>query len=428
MPLPPFLVGLVAGPIAGYAVVRDLNKDKLNERLTNELSEWRKFCEQLVPGRPDKAPGPDRPSISRRKSAVSTSSPRLEIQNETGELALSISEIADPRPQRWTSVNDSDKDSVSRLNPLLSAAPLAAIGGNIATTKYMVVQCTGVLTKAAGGEGFRAIVRDGKTIVEQARLFSPEQLTRIVTVGAVWQIASIVVGQKHLHDINEKLQAIGRKVEEVHKFQKNERTSKILACRKYFQQIYEDIKQETLSINSQIIVESQCVKIQGIEEHLCLEVEGVVRKVPENKFGEDFDQMLQKWAENMRELMICIETRLVGYQLMAIGSEDPNWVDNRLDGVWRDIERVENNISLLINHIIETLSKEASFWSNLGKVEQSLAVLQDLQIPDHIGKSLNHTRMEVGVAQSIVEQRKAPQEILLKVNGGQIEGFSVVEN
>ncbi len=427
MPLPPVLLVGVAGGV-GYAVLRRINKDKLNERLTNELREWRKFREQLVPGRSDKAPGPDRASVFRKNSAVSTSSPRLEIQNETGELALSISEIADPRPQRWTSVNESDNDSISRLNPLLSAVPLAAIGENIATTKYMVVQCTGALTKAVDGEGLRAIVRDGKKILEQARLFSPEQLTRIVTVGAVWQIASIVVAQKHLHDINEKLQVIGRKVEEIHKFQKNERISKILTCRKYFQQIYEDIKQENLSTNTQISIELQCVKMQEIEEQLCLEMEGIAREVSENQFGEDFDEMLQNWAENMQELMVCIETRIVGYRLMAIGSEDPNFVDNRLGGVWRDIERIENDINLLTNHIIETLSKEASFWSNLGKVEQSLSVLQDMQIPDNIGKSLNHARTEVGVAQSIVEQRKAPQEILLKVNGGQIEGFSVVEN
>lgn len=427
MPLPLILVGVGAGVSLLYSAYRDINKDELNERMATELSEWRKFCEQLVSSRSDKAASSASASTLRRHSVAQASSSSLEIQNEYGETALSISEIDDPRPRRWKNMHDSEKNSISRLNPLLSTVPLAAIAGNVATTRYMVVQCTGTLRKAADGEGFRAIVRDGKKIVEQARLFSPEQLTRIVTVGAVWQIASIAVAQKHLHDINEKLQVIGRKVEEIHTFQKNERTSKILACRKYFQQIYEDIRQDNLSINSQIGIESQCVKMQEIEEHLCLEVEGMAQEIVENQFGEDLDNVLQKWAENMRELMICIETRILGYQLMAIGSEDPNLVDNRLGRIRDDIERVKDNVRGLANYVVKILSEDASFWDNLGKVERSLEVLQELRIPEKIGSSLDRVGEEVAVARNIVEQRKAPQEVMLKINGGKIEGFAVAE-
>ncbi len=428
MPLPLIFVGGAVGAAIAYAAIRDTNKDKLNESLVKELVEWRKFCAQLMSSRSDKTASSAGKSHIHTGSSLQASSSSLEIQNEDGGIILSISEINDPKPESWKSVHESGKSSISRLNPLLSAVPLAAIGGNVATTKYMVVQCAGVLTKVADGEGFRAIVRDGKKIVEQARLFSPEQLTRIVTVGAVWQIASIAVAQKHMHDINEKLQIIDRKIGEIQKFQENERTSKILACRKYFQQIYEDIKQENLSTNSQIGIEFQCQKMQEIEEHLRLEIKAKIDEIMGNKFGDEFDRILKQWMKNMLELMVCIETRILGYQLMAIGGQDPNSVDNRLGGIRQEIARVEDDVSLLANHIVETVSEEASFWGNLGKVEQSLALLQSLGIPDKIGSSLDHVGEEVAIARSIVQQRQAPQEIVLKVNEGKIEGFSIAES
>lgn len=414
-----------------YVTSRKEHKDELNERLEKERREWRQFNAELVSSQTDKAASLDSEPIFHRNSAAQTpqtSPSSLEIQNENGEMALSISEIMDPRPRRWTTVDESEKNPISRLNSLLSAVPLAAISGDVSTTKYMVVQCTGVLTKAKNGEWFTPLVHGKKGIVEQAKLFSPEQLTRIVTVGALWQIASIAMAQKHLHDINEKLQMIDRKVEEIHTYQKNERKSKISACRKYFQQIYDDIKQGYLSNDSQNVIENQCVELMGFEGHLRDQAKEAEIKMTKSQLGKDFDEMLQQWVEKMREWFICIETRLLGYQLMVIMGADAIFLDNRVDEIRRDMESRKSEVILFSDYIVETLVKKASFWGNLDEVEQSLAVLQDLQIPDTIGKSFDHAREEVSVARSIVEQRKTPQEILLKVNGGQIEGYSVVEN
>ena len=266
-----------------------------------------------------------------------------------------------------------------------------------------------------------------KGIKEHARLFDPTQLSGIIGIGTLWQIASIVVAQKHLHDISEKLQVISRRIEDIHAFQKDHRRSIILGCRKYFEQAYADIKFGRISSSLQSAIEAQCVELMKVEEHLRLDLRKNADAVKRSELGKKFNELLPNWIDDMRILFVCIETRLLGYQLMAIGSEDADAMDNRLDGIRHDIEGLQKSAILFSRHIDDVLSKEVSFWENISRVEESLDMLKELQPRKELGKSFEHADEEVGLAQNIIEQRKAPQEILLKVNGGKIEGFSVAE-
>jgi hypothetical protein len=66
----------------------------------------------------------------------------------------------------------------------------------------MEVVINGDLVRAADGHGFRAIAMGAKGVREHARLFEVKNLQNVVNAAAVWQIASVLVAQKHLADIS----------------------------------------------------------------------------------------------------------------------------------------------------------------------------------------------------------------------------------
>lgn len=108
------------------------------------------------------------------------------------------------------------------------AAPSLLTQAKVASSSIMEVVVNGNLVKAADGNGYRAFVRgaDGK-IIENAKLHKPESLSNLVNTAAVWQIASVVVAQKHLADISQKLDELKDGIDKIQEFQQTERKSTI---------------------------------------------------------------------------------------------------------------------------------------------------------------------------------------------------------
>ena len=406
-----------------YAAHRDSNKDEVNDKREMEREAWRLWRRKITSlsaSQNSTDPRTFRSSRIHRDPSISSS---LEIQNDDGKTAMSISEISDPNPKIWVNVDESVGNPISRLNPLLSAVPLAVVGGDAATTRYMRVELAGNLTRAADGGGYRALKVGGGGIEKHARLFSPNQLRGLVTVAALWQIASVAVAQKHLHDISKKLETINRQIEQMSKHLKDDRISKVLGCRKYFAERLNDIECGIIMPDrSKTVIENQCMEILKVEEHLRIDLKREINK--EMNLGESFNEQVRDVVQLTQQLLICIETRLLGYNLMA---EDGSFVDNRLNEARRDMTCLKEQLACFADYMFDTLSEEASFWGNIGKYEEALALLEDLEPREKFEESFGHVCNEIEVAQNILEQRKAPQEILLKVNGGNIDGFAVEE-
>ena len=81
----------------------------------------------------------------------------------------------------------------------------------IANKHIMEVVIHGDLAKAADGNGLRAFLRaTNGGITEHARLYHADSLSKLVNAAAVWQI--VPFAQKHLADINKKLEALQNSV------------------------------------------------------------------------------------------------------------------------------------------------------------------------------------------------------------------------
>lgn len=221
---------------------------------------------------------------------------------------------------------------ISNLASLAAQAmPTFMIGKELANKSIMEVVINGNLSKAADGNGLRAFSRaaDGK-FTEHARLFEVDSLSKIVNVAAIWQIASIVVAQKHLADISEKLDKIQKGVDQIHNFQQTERKTKIEAA-------FENIKKHATLLKNMTALEKEeysATAIPLLSEisekeltqvylHLKRDIQEIGFKKVEHKetFGsKDIEKDIRIKGDTLKELIslafTCLGLQLTAYQII----------------------------------------------------------------------------------------------------------------
>lgn len=114
----------------------------------------------------------------------------------------------------------------SLVESLVQVAPSVGTAAMINSSKLMEVVINGELLAASDGNGLRAIAKAGKGF-EHARLYEPSNLQNMANAAAIWQIASVVVAQKHLADISATLKRVESKVESIQCFHEEKRFSDI---------------------------------------------------------------------------------------------------------------------------------------------------------------------------------------------------------
>ena len=134
-------------------------------------------------------------------------------------------------------IDRNDSAAVDRLAPILQAIPGLGAAIQINGSEYLRVVVNGPLAKAADNDGLRGWVHDGKRFTEQARFYEDPKLQNIVNSAAIFNVASAVVAQKHLADINERLEVIEQGVAAIHNFLKDARFAAISGAVLYLRQI-----------------------------------------------------------------------------------------------------------------------------------------------------------------------------------------------
>lgn len=120
----------------------------------------------------------------------------------------------------------------SLIEPLLQAAPSVGTAAMANSGKLMEVVINGQMLAASDGNGLRAIAKAGKGF-EHAKLYEPNNLQNVANAAAIWQIASVVVAQKHLADISASLKRVESKVEGVQSMLEEERFAVIRSAMNY---------------------------------------------------------------------------------------------------------------------------------------------------------------------------------------------------
>lgn len=141
-----------------------------------------------------------------------------------------------------------DRSNLGQLSALLQAVPSVLAAGELAQGKYMKVVIDGTLAAAKNGDGLRAwTLNSNGQIAQHAKLFDTTRISNLVNAAALFQVASVIVAQKHLADISKKLDDIKQGVNRIQAFQQDERKSVITGALRYFDQVAYAVLQGEMS-------------------------------------------------------------------------------------------------------------------------------------------------------------------------------------
>ncbi|WP_060509407.1 hypothetical protein [Pseudomonas sp. NBRC 111124] len=199
-------------------------------------------------------------------AAATPASSELVVQNGRGEALLKLNTLQRPPAGEHRPI---PTDQISALSPLLSNIPGLAALGELSQGNYVVCSLPfETLTKNANNDGsVRAFVRTGGKISEQASLSLPEELQNVLLSGAVWNAVSSAVGQKHLHDINEKLNAIKRQLDSVLRELDEARWETLAGMVDYTQDLLDHYAQDGISHYAVQTLESQHSQISTLRTY-----------------------------------------------------------------------------------------------------------------------------------------------------------------
>ncbi|EFQ61233.1 hypothetical protein PFWH6_5048 [Pseudomonas fluorescens WH6] len=189
----------------------------------------------------------------------------LVVQNGQGETLLKLNVLQRPPAGVHRAL---PTDQINALSPLLANLPGLAALGEVSRGNYVVCSLPfETLTKNANNDGsVRAFVRTGSKISEQASLSLPEDLQNVLLSGAVWNAVSSAVGQKHLHDINEKLNAIKRQLDSVLHELDEARWESLAGMVDYTQDLLDHYAQDGISHYAVQPLESQHSQITALRQ------------------------------------------------------------------------------------------------------------------------------------------------------------------
>jgi uncharacterized protein YaaW (UPF0174 family) len=266
-------------------------------------------------------------SVALALAANSHDDAELMIGAASGLPMLSVTPLARVHEADQLRPLDLGVGGIDRFAPLIQAIPSFAVGGEVAAHRYLKVIVNGPLSPAADGNGLRGFVRgpDGK-FAEHGRFFEDDRLKNLVSGAAIFQIASIVVAQKHLADISRKLGEIQVGVARVEAFQRNERKSGINGTLHYLEQITPVVLAGNLSSSIRDELEASERTLCAVQDHILTDLNAIITDVetlkdPDTLGTNGLTKALQKRQADFEDLAeqwkLCLAARFIACRLVC---------------------------------------------------------------------------------------------------------------
>lgn len=189
-------------------------------------------------------------------------------------------------------------------------------------------------------------------------------LSDLVTGGAILNIASAVLGQMHLANINKELAYIKTEICSIAEFQKNERLSILSGSIHYFEQISQSVISGDLSFEIIIAIENQEAELLRVQEHLMRDIinekntlERLEDKewIGQNDYINALSQKLERIETLSEEFLLCLRARSCGLQLLQAFPDRDIRKENRKN----DIKKSLNSLMKELKYLIEIYNKKA---------------------------------------------------------------------
>lgn len=224
------------------------------------------------------------------------------------------------------------------------ALPQLVLAQQVSGTHLMEVVIRGDLVRAVDGRGWRAFSIGQNGIEQHARLFEVGGLQALAAGVMVWQLASILFGQKHLHDINRQLVGINQKLDSILGMLRSERRATILAGWRYVKdavhaaergELSDATRQQLESVEYQLTVALYAIRAEFDE----------VRRRPlaRGKIGtaQEFESLKRNLGEYralFEDMSACIEVRQACCYAASLYPGGRILLGKRLQGLHDDVE------------------------------------------------------------------------------------------
>lgn len=280
----------------------------------------------------------------------------LVIENARGENAVSITQLPLAMFENVSSELIRPTPTVGRLNSLLQAAPALASASQGAREGLYEVVINGPLANARGSAGevlqdtYRAFSHDGKKITEHA-LLNPAQASSLLSAAAVWQVASVIVAQKHLADISRKLDAIAKGVDDVQARMDDVRKSRIIGALSLLREVSVAVLHGELSSTLRHQLENSYADLVKVHQEILLQLSREVAALQHlqdpNTFGADgfknaVEQERDRLGDVFRSALLCSRARLQIWSLLTIFPGEPMLKRERLAAIQSDLSTLFN--------------------------------------------------------------------------------------
>lgn len=329
---------------------------------------------------------------------------------------------------------------IGRLNALLQAAPTLAARAQGVPANVYEVSINGALINAKDASGqviegtYRAMSQKAGKISEHATLTKPD-VSKLLSAAAIWQVASIIVAQKHLADINQRLDDIQQGVTEVIKRLDDSRFGSILGILSYAKQMSTSVLDGELNQttrNSLEEREADLLKIgHEIERNLTrtlTEIQSL--KDPDTFKATGFRNRIEAAIDDLSNLysqaLLCHRARLQVWSLVAMFPGEPTLKAARLqelrkafDGLAHNdahgIQRLQSSVEPLIHQLhsrLQSADTLATYRNELtAKVREARACVQS-RIEQELALILR--------GEDMLRDQTRPSRLLVREHGGQI--------
>ncbi|AIZ79950.1 hypothetical protein [Actinobacillus equuli] len=312
--------------------------------------------------------------------------------NDSNEVVLSELEYS-KQSIIYGSLNEND---ISAFNQLFNNVPSLA-------AKYQAVKSHTVninldprkLTPARDGNGLRGMIHEKKGIKENVRIYEAKGLKQAINTGVLWNLASTVVAQKHLADINEKLKDIQQGIDDINEFLNNERTAKLESALESACEEFEYIKEGNLVPAKMMkVLVDKLSNIEDVEKHLEKEMKRNLQKITKLKcdslFGQNtqgelrkLTKELQNWYKSYREYKLCCNVIMMIYSILRFNTRDKNEQERYETKVYnlgkKASKFMNGTVSELIKHL-ESAYKNSKGITNFGNTDKANQVFFESRI------------------------------------------------
>lgn len=233
----------------------------------------------------------------------------------------------------------------SLVEPLLQVAPSVGTAAMANSSKLMEVVINGKMLVASDGNGLRAIAKAGKGF-EHAKLYEPNNLQNVANAAAIWQIASVLVAQKHLADISATLKRVESKVEGVQSFLEKERFAVIQSAMNYLDVARRAVESGEFLERTRGELERIEIELDKVGLTLSEQIRtqaGVALEVDTFGCEGEYQSALIKHQELSRlagELALCNEVRLANWYMCSVYPDNSKMLAPRLEQIGKRISEV----------------------------------------------------------------------------------------